>query len=62
MATKERYRPVIHAPPPARLSQENRQFETPQLKIIPYRGKMTPGNEPTYRDTKAKSDKRKGDV
>lgn len=59
---KPRYCPVELGPPPGKLNQSLKEFETPQLKEIPYRGSVKIGHSPTYKNTRAKADKRKGDL
>lgn len=59
---KPRYCPVQLAPPPGKLNQPLNECETPQLKEMPYRGSMKIGHAPTYKNTKPKADRRKGDV
>ena len=60
--SKSRYEPVDFAPPAGRMPQSDKQFETPQMKYLPYREAMTPGKSATYGRVKPKRDFGQGDL
>ena len=55
-AKGKHYKPVFDGPDLAVLEQGERQWETPQMKYLPYRRNVRPGIDPTYGKISAEAD------